>query len=969
MQSTRAVAWAKLPSDGTGQRHATAIRETDSGELSMSPALLLEREGEIAALDAAVGRVAGGEAGVLLLEGLAGVGKSRLLAEVRRRASEAGVRTLTARSSVLERAFPFGVVRQLFEPALVDRDVRAAALAGAAAAARDVFDVVAEPDGEQPARDPTFASLHGLYWLTANLTADGPLAILVDDLHWCDGASLRFLAYLVRRLDGLPVLVAATLRPAERAADAAVLGELAGDASTVSLRPRPLSSAATAEFLARRLGSDGVDPAFTAACHTATGGNPLLLHELIRALDAEGVRPDAASVAMVANVGPRSAARSVLVRLARLPEPALRMARAAAVLGDGADLTLVADLAGVDDDRGGAAEALVRAEILRDEPAAEFVHPLVRDAVHLDISSVERAHAHRRAARLLADRAAPVEQVVAHLLAVPPSGDAWVVETAVAAARAAERRGAPDSAVEHLRRALAEPPPAELRTDILLRLGRTELLSNGPDAAEHLGEAYEALADRDSRAAVAQLLGRALIFTGRPADGADLARRAAADLPPGHDDLQARLAALELMAVFFGGGDPASLRRLEPHRTLPIPDGLGARMLASVAAQEWAYAGGPSDACAELSLQALAGGTLLAADFELLGITALTTLVLADSDAALAAMDAALAEAHRRGSLFAKAAVSLWRGFAEFRSGDLAEAERSIRTGLDEFVQWGFGDVGAHVHGAAFLSAVLRERGDLAGARAALERSRDPGDSSEAARYWCHSRVELLVAERRWDEAVSAADDAAHRFAYLRHPIDTPWRSLKAIAVDALGRRAEALDLLADELALARAWGAPGTVSRTLRILGTLRRHHGLDDLREAVAIAAASPARLEHAKALIALGAALRRAGRVRDARQPLRQAIERAEACSAPALVEQARTELYAAGGRPRTTALTGPGSLTASERRVVDLAARGATNRDVAQALFVTPKTVELHLGNAYRKLGISSRRQLADALGTA
>jgi DNA-binding CsgD family transcriptional regulator len=935
----------------------------------MAALLLLEREGEIAALDAAARRVADGAACVLLVEGPAGIGKTRLLAELRARATAVGVRPLAARCGALERAFPFGVVRQLFEPALADPDARDRALAGPAAAARDVFETVTEPAVDGPARDPSFASLHGLYWLTANLAAGGPLGIFVDDLHWCDGASLRYLAYLAHRLDGLPVLLAATLRPAEQAADTAVLGELVGDPSIGSVRPRPLSGPATAELLARRLGRDAgdVDPAFAAACHAATGGNPLLLQELVRALHAEGVRPAADSVEMVAHLGPRSAARSVLVRLARLPEAAVRMARAAAVLGDGADLSLVADLAGVDEDRrGAAAEALVRAEILLDEAAAEFVHPLVRDAVQYDIMPVERAGAHRRAACLLADRAAPVEQVAAHLLAVHPRGDPWVVETALLAARAASRTGAADSAVEHLTRALAEPPPAPLRGEVLLRLGRAELLTHGPNAVAHLGEAYELQPDPEARAAVAQLLGRALLFTGRPVEAAELARRAASGLPPGHEDLSAQLEAFELMAVFFGGGDPGSLRRLEPHRTLPVPDGLGAKMLAAVAAQEWAYAGGPSNVCTELSLQALAGGALLETDFELLGITALATLVLADSDAALDAMDAALADAHRRGSLFAKAAVSLWRGFALLRFGDLAEAERSIRTGLDEFEQWGFGDVGALVHGAAFLSAVLLERGDLTGARAALRRSHDPGDGSEAARYWCHSRLQLLVADGRVDEALQVADDAARRFGYLRHPMDTSWRSLKAVALDGLGRREEALGLLADELVLARAWGAPGTVARTLRILGTLRRERGLDHLREAVDISAGSPAQLEHAKALVALGAALRRAGQVRAARDPLRLALEAAAACSADGLVDQARTELYAAGARPRTTALTGPGSLTASERRVVDLAAQGATNRDIAQALFVTPKTVELHLSNAYRKLGISSRRELAAAL---
>ncbi|MDN5934405.1 MAG: AAA family ATPase, partial [Pseudonocardia sp.] len=140
----------------------------------MSSSVLLEREDEIAALDAAVRSAAAGEARVLLLEGPAGIGKTRLLAEARRRAAAAGVRPLAARCGALEQAFPFGVVRQLFEPALVERAARERALAGAAVAAREVFDIVTEPDRE--ARDPSFAALHGLYWLTLNLAADGPLA-------------------------------------------------------------------------------------------------------------------------------------------------------------------------------------------------------------------------------------------------------------------------------------------------------------------------------------------------------------------------------------------------------------------------------------------------------------------------------------------------------------------------------------------------------------------------------------------------------------------------------------------------------------------------------------------------------------------------------------------------------------------------------------------------------------------------
>jgi ATP/maltotriose-dependent transcriptional regulator MalT len=201
----------------------------------------------------------------------------------------------------------------------------------------------------------------------------------------------------------------------------------------------------------------------------------------------------------------------------------------------------------------------------------------------------------------------------------------------------------------------------------------------------------------------------------------------------------------------------------------------------------------------------------------------------------------------------------------------------------------------------------------------------------------------------------------------FRNPGWMPWRSLKAEALDALGRRRAAVALVREELELARRWGAPRTVGRTLRVLGRLEREQGLDHLREAVELLAASPARLEHAKALAALGSALRLKRRPTDARVPLRQALELAEVCGAASLAQHVRSELYAAGSRPRTTAVKGVGALTASEHRVALLAADGQTNRDIAQALFVTPKTVEVHLSNAYPP-GVAGRARIAPALTT-
>jgi DNA-binding NarL/FixJ family response regulator len=155
-------------------------------------------------------------------------------------------------------------------------------------------------------------------------------------------------------------------------------------------------------------------------------------------------------------------------------------------------------------------------------------------------------------------------------------------------------------------------------------------------------------------------------------------------------------------------------------------------------------------------------------------------------------------------------------------------------------------------------------------------------------------------------------------------------------------------------------------VGRVLRTLGRTRGEKGIADIEQAIEILEPSTARLEHARAVAALGTALRRFGRPTDAREPLRRALELASACDATLLVEEVRAELQVVGVRPRTDAATGVESLTPSERRVVDLAVGGGTNRDIAQELYVTPKTVEVHLSNAYRKLGIRGRRELPQAI---
>jgi DNA-binding NarL/FixJ family response regulator len=302
----------------------------------------------------------------------------------------------------------------------------------------------------------------------------------------------------------------------------------------------------------------------------------------------------------------------------------------------------------------------------------------------------------------------------------------------------------------------------------------------------------------------------------------------------------------------------------------------------------------------------------------------------------------------------------VWRGWAWLARGELAEAEDAIREGLEGIRLMEEQSGAAVAYAAGFLARVLIERGDLEGARAALMSCPQPTPGSDGEAVVRRTTVELLLAEGHHTRALAEAELLRERLGDVDNVAWVPWRSLTAQALDGLERRDEARALLEEELVKARHWGAPGSIARTLRLSS------GLEQLHEAVETAAGSTARLEHAKALTALGSALRLARKPSDARGPLRDAFEIASHCGAQPVAEHARNELYAAGARPRRQALSGPDSLTPSERRVAELAAGGESNRDIARALYVTPKTVEVHLTSVYRKLGIRSRGSLANAL---
>ncbi len=405
-----------------------------------------------------------------------------------------------ARGSDLERESAYGVVRQLFESLLLNSDQRERWLSGSAEPAARVF----APDDDDTTNRGSFGILHGLFWLTTNLAADHPLCLSVDDLQWCDRASLRFIAYLERRLEGLGVLVATAARVDEFEIESTAILDIADDPAAVTIRLSALSEDAAMEMVRDRLGPDAERP-FGAACHRATGGNPLLLRELLRAMRAENIRPHAAHADAIGRVRPRAVSRTVLLRLSRLPADAVAVARAVALLGDGATLPATAAMASLDESRvADATRALVAAEILRPEEPLGFVHALIRDAVYHELAASERALEHERAGKVLAELGAAPEVVANHLLVVPARADPWVADVLREAGLVATRRGDAESAVAYLRRALHERPAGQDRARLLWELGSVESRVDAAAAAEHLREAHDLLEDPLPRALAAR---------------------------------------------------------------------------------------------------------------------------------------------------------------------------------------------------------------------------------------------------------------------------------------------------------------------------------------------------------------------------------------------------------------------------------------------------------------------------------
>jgi DNA-binding CsgD family transcriptional regulator/tetratricopeptide (TPR) repeat protein len=930
----------------------------------MPSAALVERELEFAALERLLAGAREGAGGAALVEGPAGIGKSSLLAAARAAAADLWV--VSARGGELEREFPFGVARQLLEPVLVaaDEHGRERLLAGAAGLAERVLSA---PDHDG-SREPPFAALHGLHWLTVNLAGFRPLLVVVDDVHWADLPSLRWLVYLARRLEGVPVALLLAARPVGPGEARELLDELVAIPELEVVHPGDLSEDAVGG-LARQLLVGEPDREFVAACRRATGGNPFLLRELLGELSRRGIVPSRENAGLASQVSSLGVGRSVRARLRGLAPECAALARAVAVLGDPAAPSLAARLAGLDEHAAwAAAGALAGAAIMEAGRPLAFVHPLVRSSVYAELSASQRAAQHERAARLLAGAGAAADRIAQHLLSTRPRGDGQTVETLRRAAALASGRGAPEVAVTYLNRALEEPPAGELQAVLAYELGLAALRAGElQPALEGLREAMRGLPRGRMRAEAANALGTALFLAQGPDEAFAELSAAIDELPESAREQGLRLQVTRLVAA---RGSLAAWRALQASGdrfvvATATPQTTGERLQLAVPAFEAVRAGTAADARG-LALRALSHGRLLDDPGpEYAGFwPSPSVLAFAYASEELTRIATDVIEwAERHGSPTVFAMGAQLRAYAWWQRGALADAEADAagaleHTPLPGFPPWGY----------AALVNVLLARGETTQAEDVLDRA--PFElGSVRALYSLQSRARLRAAAGRPEDALEDlfACDRLERDWELRTPAFCTWRADAAPLLAALDRRAEALRLAREELERCRAFGAAAPLGGALRTLGALvPSEGGIALLEEAVGVLERSPARLEQALALVELGAARRRAGRRAEAREPLRAALELAVACGASIVATRAHDELITAGARPRRDPTESRSNLTAAELRVARLAAEGLTNRGVAEALFLTENTIETHLRSVFRKLDIRSRSQLARAL---
>ena len=947
----------------------------------MAQSGLLDRDGQLAGLEKAASTARGGRGQVALVRAGAGMGKTSLLKVWTGRERRRGMQVLRAGGSELEGDFAFSIARQLAEAVLGAADAagRDRLLSGPARLATRILQPDADLGSVAGLPDAQIGVLHGLYWLIVHAADHGPLALAVDDVHWADLPSLRWLAYLARRLDGLPVLLVLAARPTAQVPFEAVLDEIMAQPDCHHIDLPALSDASAARLVRAGLGREA-DEAFSRACASAAEGNPLLVRELIRALGESRIEPTGDNVHRVADLHGRVLATTVLKRLTRQSEATVALARALVVLPDESRWELAAALCGMSEaETVDHARALTRIGVLEAVDAVRFTHPLIRAMIIESIVTAgQLADAHAGAARILHGDGAASEVTAAHLLQAEPTGQAWRVECLREAARTAAARGASQVSVTYLRRAVRESLEPRARAQVLAELGGREMLTDPHAAASHLTQALGVLTDPVERALATEALAGALLVERQPERSVGVLARAVTDLK--HCDAEStdqgraiswRLQAQLVVIGYEHAATVAEARKWATRlRDLNLPgDTPEERAVLAALVIPALFADSSAKAADDLIDRALRGGIVIdGPGGQLFGYGYVCfAMVLTDRLDDAAVYFGQFADlGSRHGSPLLSTFAAMGRSAIASRRGQVPLALAISLADLPAFAA--VKDRTALRFTEHAVNALI-EREELDEAARLLNSIGEPGllDYTWSAPALL-ARGRLHAARGQTRAALAAFQQcAAHeQRSLVITPASAPWRSEAAIAYAALGHREQALALAREELDLAEAWGTPTAIGVSLRALGMITEGRaGLDLLHQAASALAGSPARLEHAGALYHLGAAACRLDDTEAGRPILLQAHRLAQDCGSRALTRRTRTALATIGTDPGPPPSSTP-ILPGLEYKVTALAVAGHTDRQIAQALMITPHTVQTTIDSACRRLNLPDRTYLHTAL---
>ncbi|MFF4606472.1 AAA family ATPase [Streptomyces sp. NPDC001339] len=830
--------------------------------------------------------------------------------------------------------------------------------------------------GEPPHAPAVQRAFHDLYRLAADELSRRPLVLALDDVHHCDELSLRWLDFLLRRADGLPLLVVLTQRteaaalapgaPAHRA-----LTDLTAHRRTTTLRLGPLTETDVAEAV-RQFFPAPAALAFVTRARAVTGGNPRLLGRLLRELRAEGAGSGVGGADRIAETGGRVLAHWARELLDRRPPWVGEVARAVAVLGErGADH--IGPLAAVPAEVVEDALTVLREAGLLMPGARHLADGAVRAAVLEPLDTQALSGLRTRAALLLSDAGRPAEAVAEHLLPLPSLSAPWMPGVLLEAAARAGARGAPETAARYLYRVLeVDPDSVEVRVRLAGALAETD----PPEAIGLLRGALAPGVDIRTRARIAAQFGTTCLAARESCTALGMLEDvlAALDAELGPDPLPADrelctlLESVLLIVGSHGRSTIAATRERAAAMTVPEGDTPAQRQKLAAMAVLTALGDQAPEPAVKWALRAACSPQLPLKSWSL--INSAFVLGLADrTEDALHVLDRLLRHGRENSAVWTYSVALSTRALLLHGLGALPDALADAGTAvqISGAERWGERLVLPRVA----LAGVLVDRGEAARAEKLLTST---GPAGRDQYVWTYHRY--LMAHGRARHALGDAEGALALFrecgrslaeAEVHHAAYLPWWVEASCVLAELGRTEEAREPAAHGTRLARRWGTPRVLGLAALARGVAAPgEEGVELLGEAVRELSASPARVEHARAELALGQALLAADDRPAAREHLRAAADLAQRCGALALGQNARGALLAAGGRMRKMTASPLDLLTSMERKVAGLAAGGAGNRSIAQSLYVTVRTVETHLTNVYRKLDIAERAQLAAVL---